>query len=414
MGINLSVEVPSSPCYQGQALLVGLEIKDAKADDAFSLSTILLAGAAQISMDDSSLALNGEWTKLPAHKLTLAITPQQQGELMISFQVRSTAGSTLSHLITLQRVVLAGTTMSTEVTYDSPVINPGLETLVPLRLCTTKPHYTGEYTISTKLLSGKGILYYNGFIVNDAEFRAGSEAILQYHPKELGDHLLEFSIAAQGESTSVKAYLDVYNSLAVQCDAPCGVTVSGIGEYTEQGEDVVLRLVNDDGFNYSVAGWYGAKDELLTAEQEYKQKMSIGCNTNITLKLKQRNVAIVKNGERDEETRYVEIVNGKPTVKYCYRGLTSLSADYRLSDELVFYYQRAQYNMGTIPPTPQWWYVTVDFKPAENWLGYFYRIGGGEFRIYLRKADNPSFRFTGRYAEKGATRYYISSPIIIQ
>ena len=71
-------------------------------------------------------------------------------------------------------------------------------------------------------------------------------------------------------------------------------TSDGAGEHNVEDETVTLALVNEDLFNFEVAGWYDTSGQLLSGEATYALTLARDCITDIQLRLMPRTATITR------------------------------------------------------------------------------------------------------------------------
>lgn len=94
-----------------------------------------------------------------------------------------------------------------------------------------------------------------------------ADATFEYAPEEIGEQILEFEVSAAKASAKARAYMDVVKNIVVtSCVEGC-FTIDGAGEHNVEGETVTLKLVNDELFNFEVAGWYDTSGSSCPARR---------------------------------------------------------------------------------------------------------------------------------------------------
>ena len=412
---TLTVNVPQGPYTDATPFTAEITINQEGVTKNFALSAVVIAGNASITLDGAEISTAGDWATVAGNGAKLTITPNVAGDLAISIQVKSPDGTT-SDKYFLRGTVNTTSELSAKVAYDSKYVNPDVSTLIPIHLMIDKEGYTGQYTVEATITKGDGNIYDDQkHIVNNQPFMVSADAIITYHPKILGEHIIAFTIAAEKATTTIRTYIDVVKNISVSCNIPDGFTINGTGEYNTEGQTITLTLVNESGYNFEVAGWYDSTGKLLSAGPTFPILLSRDCMTNFELRLKKRTVTISRAGIYHEPLSYLVMENGKPVAKTVYNFRTQLLADYRVSDPIKFYYEEYRFDMSTIPPTGRKSNAAPALNNGTTRTTYLYRIDN-DFKIYLRKADNPGLTFnsTSRYVESNSTRYNIPSGITMQ
>lgn len=116
-------------------------------------------------------------------------------------------------------------------------------------------------------------------------------------------------------------------------------TIDGAGEHNVEDETVTLALVNEDLFNFEVAGWYDTSGQLLSGEATYALTLARDCITDIEVRLKPRTVNITRQGIARIEFQYLVMEGGRPVPKVAYDYRTQYSTDYKASEPIKFYYE---------------------------------------------------------------------------
>lgn len=409
---TLSVQAPTTT-EQGRAFTIEVMVQQTGISEAFSLSTVLLTGKAVITLDGTVIDTNGKWVSFGHNTGKLIVTPTTPGELKLNLQAKSSTGE-----ISERQPITISITPATEITATTSnpdqLINPGAETRIPVQLKIIKDGYEGNYTVTAKVIKGEGKVYRDNYAINDMEISCGASTALEYCPGVLGEHIVELTIQAGAASTSAFIYLDTIKEISVASDITDCFTISGAGRHNTNGEEVTFSLVNNPGYNFEVAGWYDG-DKLLSATPTYTLKLSKACLSDLTIKLATRTVNLSQDNITLVKNAYLIQQNGKPVQKFVYEHRTGISADFKVSASFRFFFHGSQYDMGVIPPVIRNFSGTAEFPKGLSWMGHLYRVDG-KFTIYIRKADNPDFKFnySKRYIESGSSRYIIPSNIIMQ
>lgn len=410
---TLTVKVPQGPYTEGQPFTAEATIKQEGIYGNFFLSVVVIAGKASITLDGSDISTAGDWSAITGNNAKLIIIPNAAEDLLISIQAKSPGGKTSDKYL-LRGHVNATSELTAKANYESKYVNPDVSTLIPIHLMIDKEGYDGRFKVEAAVTKGDGNIYDDQkHVVNGQSFMASADALITYHPKIIGEHIITFTISAEKATTTVRTYFNVVKNISVTCNVQEGFTIDGIGEHDTEGETVTLSLVNEPKFNFEVAGWYDSTDKLLSSDPTFAILLSRDCIADLKVKLKQRTVTIRKDGVYHQPQNYLVMENGKPVSKTVYNYRTQLLADYRVSDPIKFYYEEYRYDMSTIPPTPRKSNAAPTFNNGASQTSYLYRIDNN-FKIYLRKADNPGLTITSSYIESSSTRYILPSGIIIQ
>ena len=184
-------------------------------------------------------------------------------------------------------------------------------------------------------------------------------------------------------------------------------TIDGAGEHNVEDETVTLALVNEDLFNFEVAGWYDTSGQLLSGEATYALTLARDCITDIEVRLKPRTVTITRQGIARIEFQYLVMEGGRPVPKVAYDYRTQYSADYKASEPIKFYYEEYRLDRSKIPPVGQ----RSTAMPTRN-STYLWRCDE-KFSVSIHPGDNPGFKFhyNDRYIESQTTKYYLPSDI---
>ena len=128
-------------------------------------------------------------------------------------------------------------------------------------------------------------------------------------------------------------------------------TIDGAGEHNVEDETVTLALVNEDLFNFEVAGWYDTSGQLLSGEATYALTLARDCITDIEVRLKPRTVNITRQGIARIEFQYLVMEGGRPVPKVAYDYRTQYSADYKASELIKFYYEEYRLDRSKTRPS---------------------------------------------------------------
>lgn len=410
---TLKVSPEQSSCPVGVPLEVRLSATQKGIDGDFAITIFLRQGSASISIDGSEADLSGKWIVLQNPADTrLVIVPQYLEDLVIEFRARGPMGA-LSQEQTLSIAVTASTPLVAEATCEAQVVNLAADDKVPVQL-----HIDGDaktYDVKPFLESGSGKIYYDDHLVNNSSCPVSGDATFYFDPEIIGEHILTFEVTAGGTTTTARAYMDVIKNIVVKSPVDGCFTIKGSGSHNVEGEEVTLELVNDELFNFEVAGWYDAEGNLLSEKPTLNLTMNRDCMTDIEVKLKQREVNISRDGIQTFEFVYLIMQNGKPVPQTAYDYRTQCIGDYRVSEPIKFYYEEYKLDKSTAPPPKIKRPAAPLMAKGVSRSTYLWRCDK-KFTIYLRASDNPGFRFNfaQKYIESETTRYYISSQITMQ
>ncbi len=416
-----SIEKPSEPvlvarfdateCAPNETVAGLLVISQKEAGIGHALATTLLTGAARIAIDGVLVPTRGEWIVVQSDTLHVSVTPDEEGEVRIGFQVRTQVGEVCSNRCEAVVTAEFPPELTAEAECEAQLVNPHSDETVPVHLTIDYPKYAGEYTIRPSVIQGKGTFLYQGEAVGEDGIATEEERVtIEYRPAALGEQLLAFDIQAGEAAKQVCAYVEVAKRLTVKCAASNGITITGEGEYATEGECAILELRNDPGYNFEASGWYDAAGNRLSTGNRCELVVTYETAPDIVLELKKRRVRLTLTSSYRKPYNYpVANASGRITGwKTVYDYRRNLQSDYRLSDEIRLYYEKYRWTL-TVPPTEQKaWTV-------ESATGYFWRIDD-DFTIYLRRSDNPQLRFdpTEHAAESETTRYIFPNEIEIQ
>ena len=190
------------------------------------------------------------------------------------------------------------------------------------------------------------------------------------------------------------------------------LVVDDPGEHNVEDETVTLALVNEDLFNFEVAGWYDTSGQLLSGEATYALTLARDCITDIEVRLKPRTVTITRQGIARIEFQYLVMEGGRPVPKVAYDYRTQYSADYKASEPIKFYYEEYRLDRSKIPPVGQRSTAMPTITKGARNSTYLWRCDE-KFSVSIRPADNPGFKFNynDRSVESQTTKYYLPSDI---
>lgn len=390
--------------------------------DYYALAAVVRKGSVRIAIDDREIPATGEWIRLDSKNATIRITPEQAGEHDLTLQAMSAVGE-VSEACQLTLQAEAGSALTARAECEAEAINPPHNAMIPIRLAIAQTGYSGPYKVTATLAQGSGAIYHEGNVITDVEVELAAETTLYFHPAALGEQLFVFTVTAEGAQAEARAYLNVAKKIKVHCTVDEGFTVSGVGTYNTEGSDLSLAFEPADGYNFEVYGWYDPDGNLLSTEKNCPIRLTLDGISSVELKLKKRKVDIkTSDCERIVTEYYVPSKTGNKLERqqaHDYR--LRLTADYRLSDDLVFVYDTYKYdlypNQTVIEGRPS--FIRGEAYPrfhagetASNW---FWRCDK-RFAITLRPSDNPQLRFdrSAHTVESESTRYTLPNEIEIQ
>ena len=389
---QLSLSTAAAVCELGENVSITLAVAQEGVDGNFSLSAFIREGKATLTLDGSDMDTSGQWVQLSAKNARLVITPAQAGDLLVSFQAKSPEGE-VSEQQDLKVTVTAPSEIAAEAVCEAKIVNPAAGARIPVQL-----HI-------------QGVPGADGKFIGQA-CPVDADATFEYAPEEIGEQILEFEIAAGKASAKARAYMDVVKNIVVtSCVEGC-FTIDGAGEHNVEGETVTLALVNEDLFNFEVAGWYDTSGQLLSGEATYALTLARDCITGIEVRLKPRTVTITRQGIARIEFQYLVMEGGRPVPKVAYDYRTQYSADYKASEPIKFYYEEYRLDRSKIPPVGQRSTAIPTITKGARNSTYLWRCDE-KFSVSIRPGDNPGFKFNynDRSVESQTTKYYLPSDI---
>ncbi len=409
---TLTISAQEADCQVGKTVSVTLSVSQEGVDGGFELSTFIRQGAASVTLNDDPIGTAGQWVALTGTDARITVSPQEAGLLAVSFQAKAPDGKT-SEALELHVSVSPASRISAEALCDDRIVNPGRDDKIPVTLRIDGE--AGRYTVVPSLSLGNGVIYCDGHIVNDTECAAEAETVFYYEPAVIGEHILEFDIATAETSVKARAYMDIVKKISVKSPLEGCFTFRGVGEHDMQGETVTLELVNEDLFNFEVAGWYDAEGRLISADATCPLEMNLYSLTDFEVKLKTRTVNISRDGTQTVEFTYLIQQNGKPVAKKAYDYRTQYIADYKVSEPITFRYEEYRLDKGKIPPQKVKTQGAPIIPEGATRSTYLWRCDK-KFSVYLREKDNPGFKFNyaRKYIESETTKYYIPDDVKMQ
>ena len=130
---QLSLSTVAAVCELGQAVSLTLAVSQEGIDGNFSLSAFIREGQAAITRDGSDMDTSGQWVQLSAKNARLVVTPNQVGDLLISFQAKSPDGE-VSEQQDLKVTVTAPSEITAEAICEAKIVNPAADARIPVLL----------------------------------------------------------------------------------------------------------------------------------------------------------------------------------------------------------------------------------------------------------------------------------------
>lgn len=409
---QLSLSTVAAVCELGQAVSLTLAVSQEGIDGNFSLSAFIREGQAAITLDGSDMDTSGQWVQLSAKNARLVVTPNQVGDLLVSFQAKSPDGG-ISGQQDLKVTVTAPSEIAAEALCEAKIVNPAADARIPVQLhIQGVPGADGKFIVAPTVSQGKGKIFLNGYAVNGQASPVDADATFEYAPEEIGEQILEFEVSAGSVTARARAYMDVVKNIVVTSVVEGCFTIDGAGEHNVEGETVTLALVNEDLFNFEVAGWYDTSGQLLSGEATYALTLARDCITDIEVRLKPRTVTITRQGIARIEFQYLVMEGGRPVPKVAYDYRTQYSADYKASEPIKFYYEEYRLDRSKIPPVGQRSTGMPTISKGARNSTYLWRCDE-KFAVSIRPADNPGFKFNynDRSIESQTTKYYLPSDV---
>ena len=409
---QLSLSTAAAVCELGENVSITLAVAQEGVDGNFSLSAFIREGKATLTLDGSDMDTSGQWVQLSAKNARLVITPAQAGDLLVSFQAKSPEGE-VSEQQDLKVTVTAPSEIAAEAVCEAKIVNPAADARIPVLLhIQGVPGADGKFIVTPAVSLGKGKIFLNGNAVNGQACPVDADMTFEYAPEEIGEQILEFEIAAGKASAKARVYMDVVKNIVVTSVVEGCFTIDGVGEHNVEGETVTLALVNEDLFNFEVAGWYDTSGQLLSGEATYALTLARDCITDIEVRLKPRTVTITRQGIARIEFQYLVMEGGRPVPKVAYDYRTQYSADYKASEPIKFYYEEYRLDRSKIPPVGQRSTAMPTITKGARNSTYLWRCDE-KFSVSIHPGDNPGFKFhyNDRYIESQTTKYYLPSDI---
>jgi len=390
---QLSLSTVATVCELGQAVSLTLAVSQEGVDGNFSLSAFIREGKATLTLDGSDMDTSGQWVQLSAKNARLVITPAQAGDLLVSFQAKSPDGE-VSEQQDLKVTVTAPSEITAEAVCEAKIVNPAADARIPVQLhIQGVPGADGKFIVTPAVSLGKGKIFLNGNAVNGQACPVDADV-------------------AGKASAKARVYMDVVKNIVVTSVVEGCFTIDGVGEHNVEGETVTLALVNEDLFNFEVAGWYDTSGQLLSGEATYALTLARDCITDIEVRLKPRTVTITRQGIARIEFQYLVMEGGRPVPKVAYDYRTQYSADYKASEPVKFYYEEYRLDTSKIPPVGRKSAGMPTIPKGATKSTFLWRCDE-KFSVSIRPADNPGFKFNynDRSVESQTTKYYLPSDI---
>lgn len=417
---TLSVALSATTCAIGETLTGKLTVAQRGATEQnWSLAAIVQEGSVGITVDDREIPVSGEWMQLTGKNATIRLTPETAGEHIVILQAMSATGE-ISNECRLTLAAEVGTELAAAATCETTVLDPGIDAMLPIRLSLAKEGYAGRYKVVATLARGTGAIYHEGNIVTDVEVELEAETTLYFRPKALGEQIIEFTVTAGDEVAVARAYMNIAKEITVRCEVSDRFIVSGTGRYDTEGATTTLTLENAEGYNFEAAGWYDLARNLLSTGETCPVRLTLGGISEIVLELKKREVRLETSEYEQVVTDYFVPTNviGKLERRQAVDYRLRLTADYKLSDDLVFVYDTYKYDLyqgqTIIDGKPSFFrgerHPSFESgKAASDWFWNCDR----SFTIHLRRSDNPTlkFNYSAHTVESASTRYLIPENI---
>lgn len=409
---TLALSLQEADTQIGKTISVMLAISQEGVKEGFELSTTIKRGTASITLNDDPIETAGQWVALPGTDARISLTPQEAGELIVSFQAKAPDGKT-SEARELHVTVSPESKISAEVLCDERIVNLGVEDKIPVTLRINGT--AQQYSVIPSLSLGAGKIYYNNHVVNNTKCSIDNdETTFYYDPDLIGESILVFDITTTEATTRVRTYINIVKNISVKSPIDGCFTIKGAGEHDIDGETVTLELENEDLFNFEVAGWYDNNGKLLSENASYPIQMTRDCMTDLEVKLKTRTVNITQSGTAAIEFTYMVQENGNRVPKKSYDYRIQYIGDYKASEPITFYYEEYKLNTQLYPPVGVKAQKKPEIPKGATRSTYMWRCDKN-FIVYLREEDNPGFKFNyaKKYIESATTRYYLPADIIM-
>lgn len=410
---QLSLSSATATCELGETATITVTVSQEGVAGNFALSAFIRQGQARITLAGSDMDTSGQWVQLPDKSARLVITPAQVGDLLISFQAKSPDGE-VSEQQDLKVTVTAPSEIAAEASCEAKIVNPAADTRIPVKLLIRGASADGKFLVTSSISHGSGKIFLNGYAVNGQASPVDGDVTFEYAPDVIGEHILEFHVTAGKATAKARAYMDIVKNIIVTSIVEGCFTIDGAGEHNIEGKEVILKLVNEELFNFEPAGWYDSNGKLLSDGPTCELKLSRDCITGIEVKLKPRTVTIARQGIAELKYQFLVMEGGRPVPKVDYDYRTQYTADYKASEPIKFYYEEYRLDKSKLPPVGQKSISTPTIPKGATNSTFLWRCDR-KFSVSIRPADNPGFKFNykDRFIESSSTRYIIPDGIVI-
>ena len=132
---------------------------------------------------------SGQWVQLSDRNARLVVTPNQVGDLLISFQAKSPDGG-ISGQQDLKVTVTAPSEIAAEALCEAKIVNPAADARIPVQLhIQGVPGADGKFVVTPTVSQGKGKIFLNGYAVNGQASPVDADATFEYAPEEIGEQM---------------------------------------------------------------------------------------------------------------------------------------------------------------------------------------------------------------------------------
>lgn len=408
---QLSLSSATAACELGETATITVAVSQEGVAGNFALSAFIRQGQARITLAGSDMDTSGQWVQLPDKSARLVITPAQVGDLLISFQAKSPDGG-VSEQQDLKVTATATSEIAAEASCEAKIVNPAADARIPVQLAIRGISADGKFLVTPTISQGKGKIFLNGYAVNDQASPVDGDVTFEYAPEEIGEHILEFQVKTGKVGARARAYMDIVKNIVVTSSVEGCFSIDGAGEHNVEGKEVILKLVNEELFNFEPAGWYDNTGQLISDEPSCELKLSRNCITEIEVKLKPRTVTIARQGIAELKYQFLVMEGGRPVPKVDYDYRTQYTADYKASEPIKFYYEEYRLDKSKLPPEGQKSVGMPTIPKGATNSTFLWRCDK-KFSVSIRPADNPGFKFNykDRYIESQTTKYFLPSDV---
>lgn len=409
----LSLSSAAATCELGETATITVAVSQEGVAGNFALSAFIRQGKTRITLAGNDMDTSGQWMQLPDKSARLVITPAQVGDLLISFQAKSPDGG-VSEQQDLKVTVTATSEIAAEASCEAKIVNPAADARIPVKLVIWGASADGKFLVTPTISHGSGKIFLNGYAVNGQASPVDGDVTFEYAPDVIGEHILEFHVTAGKATAKARAYMDIVKNIIVTSIVEGCFTIDGAGEHNIEGKEVILKLVNEELFNFEPAGWYDSNGKLLSDGPTCELKLARDCITGIEVKLKPRTVTIARQGIAELKYQFLVMEGGRPVPKVDYDYRTQYTADYKVSEPIKFYYEEYRLDKSKLPPVGQKSISTPTIPKGATNSTFLWRCDR-KFSVSIRPADNPGFKFNykDRLIESSSTRYIIPDGIVI-